>query len=185
MKFSWILWSIFAFLFGVMLFQLIQEKNNPLNEVVKTQVNEGITQAVNKVVKETEIQIEENQLWVEVDLGNQVQKVIVREGKDMIREMPCSGGTDEDPTVMGKFYLENRGEWFYSERFDEGALYWVRFYEEYLFHSVPVDKEFNIIEAEKAKIGSPASHGCIRLLEEDAKWFYENVPDDTLVVIHD
>lgn len=138
-----------------------------------------------RVIKIAGVQIEENQLWVEVALEDHKHKVVIREGETILKEMPCSGGTDEEPTVMGVFYLENRGEWFYSERFDEGALYWVRFYEQYLFHSVPVDKKFNVIEEEKNLIGKAASHGCIRLLEEDAKWFYFNVPDDTMVVIHD
>lgn len=140
---------------------------------------------LNKVINDSEIQIEEDQLWVEVSLTEETHKVIVREGNMILKEMPCSGGTDEEPTVLGVYYLENRGEWFYSERFEEGALYWVRFHEQYLFHSVPIDENFKVIEEEKELMGQPASHGCIRLLMEDAKWFYYNVPDDTMVVIHD
>lgn len=126
----------------------------------------------------------ENKLWVEVILKEN-HKVVVRKGSKILKEMSCSGGTLDEPTVQGEFILENRGEWFYSERFDEGALYWVRFYEQYLFHSVPVNKDMEIIEEELEKIGRAASHGCIRLLPEDAKWFYFNVPDGTLVVIHE
>lgn len=130
------------------------------------------------------LNIGNDQLWVEVSLLNDKHRVFVRKGDTLIREMPCSGGTADEPTVTGTFYLENRGEWFYSERFNEGALYWVRFYEQYLFHSVPVDRDFNVIQEELDKLGKAASHGCIRLLEEDAKWFYENVPDGTLVYIY-
>ena len=132
-----------------------------------------------------EYTVEQDELWVEVSLMPNDNKVIIREGDTVIKTMPCSGGTKDEPTVMGVYYLQNRGEWFYSQRFKEGALYWVRFYEQYLFHSVPVDKNFQVIEEEKSKIGTNASHGCIRLLEGDAKWFYYNVPDDTLVVIHE
>lgn len=128
--------------------------------------------------------IDENKLWVEVILKEK-HTVVIRMGDDIIKEMICSGGTFEEPTVLGEFILENRGEWFYSERFDEGALYWVRFYEQYLFHSVPVNKDMEIIDEELEKIGKPASHGCIRLLPEDAKWFYFNVPDGTVVRIHE
>lgn len=137
------------------------------------------------VIKEGDIQIADHQLWVEVSLKEDAHKVVIRTGMNVEKEMLCSGGTKEEPTVLGVFYLENRGEWFYSEKYDEGALYWVRFYEQYLFHSVPVDKNFDVIEAEKEKIGGPASHGCVRLIEEDAKWFYNNVPDGTMVIIHD
>lgn len=138
-----------------------------------------------KITSEYGVEIEEDQLWVEVSLKEDKHSVIIREGNMILKEMPCSGGTKAEPTVLGVFYLENRGEWFYSERFKEGALYWVRFHEQYLFHSVPIDENFKVIEEEAALIGKPASHGCIRLKEEDAKWFYYNVPDDTMVVIHD
>lgn len=137
------------------------------------------------VIKAANVQIKEDQLWVEVSLKKEGHKVLIREGRRIMRVMPCSGGTKEEPTIMGAFYLENRGEWFYSERFQEGGLYWVRFYEQYLFHSTPVDRDMKVIVEEKEKIGGPASHGCIRLLVEDAKWFYINIPDGTLVVIHE
>ncbi|MCT4544911.1 MAG: L,D-transpeptidase [Vallitalea sp.] len=124
-------------------------------------------------------------LWVEVRLNDEEQKVIVREDNNVLREMICSGGTEDEPTVLGTFNLKNRGLWFYSERFKEGATYWVRFNEQYLFHGIPRDKDWNIIKEEEDKLGKPASHGCIRLGEDNAKWFYENVPDGTTVIIHE
>ena len=36
---------------------------------------------------------------------------------------------------------------------------------------------------EGAKLGQPASHGCVRLTVADAQWFYDQVPDGTLVTI--
>ncbi|MFA6809055.1 MAG: L,D-transpeptidase, partial [Eubacteriales bacterium] len=53
-----------------------------------------------------------------------------------------------------------------------------------LFHSVPMDKNKNIIEEEEKKLGSPASHGCIRLEVDQAKWIYDNIPQGTPVHIH-
>lgn len=124
-------------------------------------------------------------VWVEVSLKEEEHKVIVREDNQLIKEMICSGGTKEEPTLLGTFNIENRGLWFYSERFKEGATYWVRITEQYLFHGIPRNKDWNIIKEEEEKLGKPASHGCIRLSEENAKWFYENVPDGTTVIIHD
>ena len=146
---------------------------------ISTYLKKGNIQVV---CNNEETTIGEDELWVEADLNE--CRVIIRKGNEIIKEFKCSGGKKEEPTVTGIYKLENRGEWFYSEKYNEGALYWVRFYEQYLFHSVPVDKDFNVIEEEKEKIGTNASHGCIRLLEEDAKWFYFNVPDGTKVVIH-
>ena len=33
------------------------------------------------------------------------------------------------------------------------------------------------------KLGTPASHGCIRLAVKNAKWLWENITDGTTVVI--
>ena len=132
----------------------------------------------------TTMPFEQNYLWVEVELGN-IQKVTVRKGLEVVREMSCSGGLLKSPTVLGTFYLKDRGEHFFSERFNEGATHWVRITEQYLFHGIPRDENWNIKTSELNKIGQRASHGCIRLKEEDAEWFYLNVPHNTMIIIHE
>lgn len=127
----------------------------------------------------------QDQVWVEVALTDMGHRVYIRSYNEILKEMICSGGTEDEPTLFGTFYLQNRGSEFYSERFKEGALYWVRIKDQYLFHSVPRDQEGHIIQEEAELLGGPASHGCIRLEDEDAKWFYDNIPDGTMVIIHD
>jgi lipoprotein-anchoring transpeptidase ErfK/SrfK len=58
------------------------------------------------------------------------------------------------------------------------------FFNSYLFHSTPFDKDGNIILEDRLNIGKPASHGCIRLDVEDAKWFYESIPSGVTVNIY-
>ncbi|MGI6486102.1 MAG: L,D-transpeptidase family protein [Tepidanaerobacteraceae bacterium] len=125
-------------------------------------------------------------IWVEVNL-RPLQKVIVYQGKKAIKSMIASGGLPEPDKVtpLGHFNLKDRGKYFWSERFQEGAYHWVRITDNFLVHSVPRDKDDKIIEEELKKLGIPASHGCIRLKDEDAKWFYDNVPSGSLVIIHD
>lgn len=127
-----------------------------------------------------------DKLWVEVNL-RRLQKVVVYRGSRMIRSMLASGGLPgpENETPLGFFTIKDRGESFWSDKYREGALYWVRIKDDYLFHSVPRDSQGNIIREEHEKLGMPASHGCIRLKDEDARWFYENILEGTLVVIHD
>ncbi|NLI90350.1 MAG: L,D-transpeptidase [Epulopiscium sp.] len=129
------------------------------------------------------IPIEEDRLWVEVILRDK-HKVLVYKGKKLIREMPCSGGTDETPTVLGTYYLQDRGPKFFARKISEGANYWVRIHGNYLFHGLPRNEDWVISREAKQKLGYPASHGCIRLREVDAKWFYDNVPQNTMVIIH-
>jgi len=102
----------------------------------------------------------------------------------LIREMVCSGGAEETPTPPGEFTTSQKIEYAWVDRFEMGAFYWIRFYGSYLFHSVPFDKNKNIIEEEFEKLGIPASHGCIRLALEDAKWLYDKLPLGVKVYIH-
>ncbi len=128
--------------------------------------------------------IPENTLWVQVDLSG-THLVTVRRGLLPIKVMLASGGAPGSETPPGLYHIVDRGLEFFSYKYGEGAMFWVRFKENYLFHSVPRDKNWQLKEEELHKIGGPASHGCVRLRDEDAKWFYENVPDGTLVIIHD
>jgi len=124
--------------------------------------------------------------WVEVNL-RPIQKVTVYKGDKVIKSMVASAGLpdDENRTPQGFFTLKDRGEYFWTERIQEGGLYWVRITGNYLIHSVPRNKDNEIIEEELNKLGIPASHGCVRLKDEYAKWFYETVPTGALVIIHD
>ncbi|MGE5507595.1 MAG: L,D-transpeptidase [Chitinophagales bacterium] len=123
-------------------------------------------------------------LWVDVDLSQ--QRVMVKQGEQVVKEMVTSSGAPGYDTPQGTFQVQNRGEWFYSDKYEEGAKWWVSFsgWGQYLFHSIVMDKDQRVIEAEVAKLGWPASHGCLRLAVDDAKWIYDNVPQGAKVVIH-
>lgn len=113
------------------------------------------------------------------------QKVYVFRGQDLLRVMVCSTGTEDKPTPRGKFAIQNRGPWFFSEKYRQGGKWWVSFlhWGEYLFHSVPMDREGRVLEEEAEKLGQPASHGCVRLSLADARWFYDHIPQGTPVEI--
>jgi lipoprotein-anchoring transpeptidase ErfK/SrfK len=126
-------------------------------------------------------------LWIRVSLRS--QKVDIMDGNRSIYTMLASSGLDDpadDRTPEGTYSIQReRGLSFYSPKAGEGARYWVSWlhHGEYLFHSVPTDKAGNIIEEEARKLGSKASHGCIRLALPDAKWIYENIRYGAKVVI--
>lgn len=87
-------------------------------------------------------------------------------------------------TPPGTYYLQDRGQSFWSSRFNEGATYWVRLKDQYLIHSVPRDAQWEVKEDQHSLLGLPASHGCVRLAEPDARWFWETVPQGTKVLIY-
>ncbi len=111
---------------------------------------------------------------ISVSLEDQVVRVYHKE--ELIKEMICSGGTIEDPTPTGTFKTNEKIYYCWLPKYSVGAYYYIRFYGSYLFHSVPFDENGNIIQEEFQKLGSPASHGCIRLKVDDAKWLYETLP---------
>jgi hypothetical protein len=126
-------------------------------------------------------------VWIRVSLNR--QRVEIMDGERKIYTMIASTGLDspaDNRTPEGTFYIQSeRGLSFYSAKVGEGARYWVSWlhHGEYLFHSVPTDRQGRIIAAEARMLGEKASHGCIRLSLPDAKWIYENILYDAKVVI--
>ncbi|WP_238881899.1 L,D-transpeptidase [Clostridium sp. YIM B02551] len=115
------------------------------------------------------------------------QKIYVYNGTTLIRAMSCSTGLEEGDydTPLGHYKINSYfGQTFFSNKFNEGARYWVGFIgSQYLFHSVPTGANGQIITSEAEKIGEKASHGCIRMSVNDAYWFYETIPQGSDVVI--
>lgn len=101
---------------------------------------------------------------------------------DKIKSFKCSTGIESEKTPTGIFDVRERGAWFFSDKYNQGGKYWVQFYGDYLFHSVPYNKDQS--EVVDYTLGVPASHGCIRLKTEDAKWIYDNIESRTKVIIN-
>jgi len=118
------------------------------------------------------------------DISRQKTHVFIKKAQSwsLLRSFVCSTGTNISPTTRGTFTITDRGAWFYSERLSSGAKYWLRFNGHYLFHSIPMDRHKNIISGEDI-VGEKRSSGCIRLMTEDAKWLYSNIPSGTTAII--
>lgn len=125
-----------------------------------------------------------DQLSIKVSIDEQ-EMTILSNNKVIFRTIVSTGAPDS-PTPTGTFVIEEeRGDFFYNPSSGEGAYYWVSFKDHgvYLFHSVPTDEYGNEIPEEAARLGQPCSHGCVRMSREDAKWFYENIPEGISVTI--
>ncbi len=123
----------------------------------------------------------DNIVWVDIAR----QKIYILKNKDNKwqneKTIVCSTGKNTSPTLRGQFEIQDRGEWFYSQRLGSGAKYWVRYNGNYLFHSVAMDKNQNIKDS---SLGKKSSSGCVRMSVEDAKWFYDNIEKGSLVIIN-
>lgn len=120
-----------------------------------------------------------------IDVSIAEQRVRVYDAKhNLLKTFVCSTGLPGHDTPTGTFHIVNRGKSFFSEKYQEGGYYWLRFEGSYLFHSVPFDKNYKMIASEAEKLGQKASHGCVRLATTDEKWMYENILTGTKVTIH-
>lgn len=121
-------------------------------------------------------------LWIHVSIDK--QNVTVYDAKNrVIESFVCSTGLPGEDTPKGTFKTQLKGYSFFSQSCQEGGYYYTQFSGNYLFHSVPFDKNRDIIPVEAAKLGTEASHGCVRLSIDNAKWIYDNIPRGTKVVI--
>lgn len=115
------------------------------------------------------------QYVVLVDISD--QRVYVFKDGTVIKDMVCSTGLPgkDTETHTGNFKIQSSGKSFFSKTYQEGGYWWVQYDGDFLFHSVPFDVNRKIIPAEEAKLGQPASHGCVRLSLDNAKWFYDTL----------
>ncbi len=103
------------------------------------------------------------------------------------RTMVCSTGTKKHPTPLGTYKADGpAGRWYYFKKYNCWAQYAYRISGPYLFHSVIYSRKdaSSLQGGSVSRLGSRASHGCVRLSVEDVKWIYNNCPSGTTVTIY-
>ncbi len=113
--------------------------------------------------------------WIDVDLA--AQRTQAYEGSTPLRVFSVSTGTWDHPTVTGQYrvYVKYRftdmaGPGYYLPN----VPYTMYFYEGYALHGAYWHNNF----------GTPMSHGCVNLRNEDAGWLFDFASVGTLVNIH-
>ena len=100
----------------------------------------------------------------------------------------CSVGLPQTPTYTGNYTVGAKYRWkaligpswgqYATTVSGQAGVY---------FHSVAgsATNSYSLPASEYNKLGSAASHGCIRLNVRDAKWIYDNVPQGSQIRIYD
>jgi len=86
----------------------------------------------------------------------------------LIKDWECATGAGESPTPTGDKELER------YVRYRHGVNWWRPF------------QTWNSIHGKLSgwEMGGPASNGCVRNFDQNAKWIYENCPNGTALVVY-
>lgn len=127
-----------------------------------------------------------------VDVANQITRAYTYDENGeytvLVREMICSTGTKGHETPLGTTVMpKKRARWGYFPTWGSHAQYLTRIDAANAFHSVlyAEPNEDTLNEASFNALGTPASHGCVRLLVSDAKWIYDNCEAGTIVTVYE
>ncbi len=129
----------------------------------------------------------QDHVWIDVSISQQL--VYIFNGKRLLYTMVTSSGLDTKPgnsTPLGVFHIQaQRGDWFYAQQYQMGARYWVSWLGHgiFLFHSVPMNEQQQLLLPIAAKLGHKASEGCFHLTIPDAQWVFTHIPYHTTVVV--
>lgn len=105
----------------------------------------------------------------------------------LTKTMVCSTGLKDTPTPTGEFTYTGPGaRWHYFKKWDCWAQYAYYIDGDIMFHSVlyTSNDEDTLVKSSVRNLGRRASHGCVRLAVEDAKWLWNNCPGGTHVIVY-
>lgn len=105
----------------------------------------------------------------------------------LVRTMKASTGLDSTPTPKGTYQATTGpgARWHYFKKFFVWAQYAYYIQGDIMFHSVLFNSKGSSPTSSSVRnLGRKASHGCVRLSVENAKWIYENCPARTKVIVY-
>ncbi len=109
------------------------------------------------------------------------QRLYLFEYGELKADMYCSTGKTTTETPAGEFVKFGTKRTIYSDADPDIAYYGIKLNGRVYIHSV------SHIGGDYSKsidmLGRKASHGCIRVPLDWAEWFYNNIPDNTKIII--
>jgi lipoprotein-anchoring transpeptidase ErfK/SrfK len=119
--------------------------------------------------------------YVEINLSR--QKLYLYEGQNFVNSFAVSTGKSSMPTPIGTFAVQSKSEVAFSNTYKLYMPYWsaITADGQYGMHGLPYTKTWRETDAH---IGTPVSHGCIRLGPGNDSYVFGWAPVGTPVFIH-
>ncbi|HEY9313984.1 L,D-transpeptidase [Williamsia sp.] len=125
--------------------------------------------------------------WVALADDATHELTVWHEGK-IVRKMPISMGSNENPTPNGTYYTKEK----YRDMYMDSSTYGVPIdspggYRTYVEHAIRMSWDGIFIHAAPWSVeqqgNTNVSHGCINVSPENGQWVYENFPEGTPIVV--
>ena len=133
-------------------------------------------------VNDRSSEIKRSKYYLEVDKGNGVMTVYTDSSKSIpVRSIRVSVGLPSTPTPNGTFTMHRSLRW-QPLMGPSWGQYGTHVVAGIYVHSVAggAQSSYSLPAGEYDRLGSPASHGCIRACVADAKWVFENCDGSTI-----
>lgn len=119
--------------------------------------------------------------YIEVNLSE--QELYTFEGTNLVGSYKVSTGKWSMPTPTGEYSINNKDPRAYSQEYNLYMPYWMAFIgSKYGIHELPEWADGR--KEGEAHLGTPVSHGCIRLGRGSAETVYNWTEIGTIVYIH-
>ena len=133
-------------------------------------------------------------LWkgLYLDINLTQQRIYILDGKNLLASYLISSGKPGTPTPIGQFKIVNKASlaesslfpgiwmqmWNGLARLDSGLV------EGYGIHRIPCFNASCTLKEDASHLGTPVSHGCIRVQDDGADWIFAHASVGTKVNIH-
>ena len=116
------------------------------------------------------------------DLKNRYTYIFKKENNTWVQlyKWKSTVGKSATPTIKGRFYVNGRKPSFGTDEYK--VKHATRIKDGYYYHSILYDSSGKYVKDDR--LGQALSHGCIRLETSNAKWIYDNILDNTTIIIH-
>lgn len=154
---------------------IIGEKSARIINVSKEDIEEFATlsrvQSATHYLLWTDVYRQRTYVLKNSDNGWKLEKILI-----------CSTGKNNNPTPTGFYEIRYMIPYIGVQK-GYRCKYALVFFRDYMYHSILFDKTGKYIKSGQYELGSKASHGCVRLSENDSAWLYNHVPVKSAVWI--